>query len=115
MSVQRSETELQSENANYVSMFRQQTAATEEDLAIMKAQYAATQDLYEKRIRYLEGRIATLKQKSVPRHGRLGCGPEGTSGGARMLATAQLIPHPFVTRLTPRACSSLVVVTVLSR
>jgi hypothetical protein len=35
-------------------MFRQQTAATEEDLAIMKAQYAATQDLDEKRIRYLE-------------------------------------------------------------
>ena len=45
-------------------MFRQQTAATEEDLAIMKAQYAATQDLYEKRIRYLETRVATLKDKS---------------------------------------------------
>ena len=60
----RNETELATENAQYVSMFRQQTAATEEDLAIMKAQYAATQDLYEKRIRYLEGRIATLKQKS---------------------------------------------------
>lgn len=44
-------------------MFRQQTAATEEDLAIMKAQYAATQDLYEKRIRYLETRIVTIKQK----------------------------------------------------
>jgi uncharacterized protein YceH (UPF0502 family) len=58
-----SETALQNENASYVSMFRQQTAATEEDLAIMKAQYAATQDLYEKRIRYLEGRIITIKQK----------------------------------------------------
>ncbi len=44
-------------------MFRQQTAATEEDLAIMKSQYAATQDLYEKRIRYLESRITTLKSK----------------------------------------------------
>lgn len=63
----RNETELATENAQYVSMFRQQTAATEEDLAIMKAQYATTQDLYEKRIRYLEGRIATLKQKSDTR------------------------------------------------
>ena len=62
-SIQRSEIDLQSENASYVNMFREQTAATEEDLAIMKAQYAATQDLYEKRIRYLEGRITTLKQK----------------------------------------------------
>lgn len=63
--LQQSETDLQKENQNYVSLFRQQTAATEEDLAIMKAQYAATQDLYEKRIRYLEGRIDTLKQKSA--------------------------------------------------
>jgi prefoldin subunit 5 len=63
LSFQRSESELQSENASYVSLFRAQTAATEEDLAIMKAQYAATQDLYEKRIRYLETRIANLKQK----------------------------------------------------
>jgi hypothetical protein len=62
-SFQRSESELQSENASYVSLFRAQTAATEEDLAIMKAQYAATQDLYEKRIRYLETRIANLKTK----------------------------------------------------
>lgn len=59
----RAENDLQNENQTYVSLFRQQTAATEEDLAIMKAQYAATQDLYEKRIRYLEGRVATLKTK----------------------------------------------------
>jgi hypothetical protein len=68
-------------------MFRAQTAATEEDLAIMKAQYAATQDLYEKRIRYLEGRIQTLKTKLKQVEERRSLELEGYTNDVKLLRT----------------------------
>jgi hypothetical protein len=37
--------------------------AASEDLNILKSQYKVAQELYEKRIHYLEGRIASLKEK----------------------------------------------------
>lgn len=55
--------EREQEHEQYINLYRKQTSASEEDLAIIKAQYAATQELYEKRIRYLEERLNNLKQK----------------------------------------------------
>lgn len=59
----KSENKIKEETDNYVDHFRTQTITKEEDLAVIKAQYNATQELYEKRIKYLEGRLTTLKGK----------------------------------------------------
>jgi hypothetical protein len=54
---------LSAASEQYIDQFRVQTIQSEEDRAILKAQYTATQVLYEKRIAYLEGRVMAITQK----------------------------------------------------
>lgn len=57
------EANLQKESEMFVNMFRNQALGSEEDLAIVKGQYEAAHQLYEKRIKHLEARLSTSTQK----------------------------------------------------
>jgi len=54
---------LAQESDEFVDLLRQQTLRSDEDLNVVKSQYSAAQELYERRIRYLEERVATGKNK----------------------------------------------------
>lgn len=57
------EAKRQQEAEAFVSMFRNQALGSEEDLAIIKGQYEAAHMLYEKRIKYLESKLAAAAEK----------------------------------------------------
>ncbi len=73
------------ESEKYIDQFRIQTINSEEDRAIMKAQYEATQSLYEKRLNYLEGRILALANKNRALEKRRGLELEGFTNDFRIL------------------------------
>jgi hypothetical protein len=52
-----------SETQEYISRFREQTFTSQEDLNVVRDQYSAANDLYEKRLRYLEDRLSQYKNK----------------------------------------------------
>lgn len=51
------------ESETFVNLFRTQAMGSEEDLAIIKGQYEAAHELYEKRIKFLEAKLANAVNK----------------------------------------------------
>jgi hypothetical protein len=80
--------EMSAEHEHYVNLYQRQTSASEEDLAILKAQYAATQTLYENRIKYLEGRLTQSKSKHQALEERRNLEFEGFQTDVKSLRTA---------------------------
>jgi len=77
----------QKESEIFVHLFRKQALGSEEDLAIIKGQYEAAHELYEKRIKHLEARLAqtTAKLKACEEKRRLD--REGFQSDIRALRT----------------------------
>lgn len=57
------EAKRQQESEAFVNLFRKQALGSEEDLAIIKGQYEAAHELYEKQIKYLEAKLANAVNK----------------------------------------------------